>query len=157
MTATASREALADDLKRRRAVQELEKTRLLRSVVNASRGGLSQREIADKLGVTQPVVQRMLVKAKHAPHSVDPSPREVILECAAGERTHADMMRELIGWKYTYGDFPGDQGAAPDYFVPGTWNQVEAATTDDLLSLDDYAIVREQRTHKAKKPRAAKS
>ena len=53
-----------------KAVEELAKLRLLREVVKASESGMSRTEIAAALQVTQPVVHRMLKKARRDPNGL---------------------------------------------------------------------------------------
>ncbi|WP_418345815.1 hypothetical protein [Rhodococcus pyridinivorans] len=114
------------------ARNELAKILKLRAVHDAVQAGWTQRRIAEALGVEQPEVSRLAKTARLTPHVCERSPREVLLEHAAGIIDHAAMMRELENWNYTF----GTTDPTGETYLPGTWDQIERA--GDLLSDQDY-------------------
>lgn len=124
------------DIERRlRAVparNELARILKLRAVSDAVKAGWTQRKIAEEIGVEQPEVSRLAKAARLTPDVCERSPREVLLEYAAGMIDHAAMMNELEHWDYTF----GQTDPTGEVYLPGTWDQIERAR--DLLSDDDY-------------------
>lgn len=111
---------------------ELSKILKLRAVDAAVRAGWSQDRIAEQIGVRQPEVSRLAKAARLTPEVCTRSPREVLLEYAAGMIDHTAMMDELAGWDYTF----GHTDPTGEVYLPGSWDQVERA--GDLLSDADY-------------------
>ena len=117
-----------------KAVEELAKLRLLREVVKASESGMSRTEIAAALQVTQPVVHRMLKKARRDPNGLQRTAREVALEYAAGEITHETMISELSARDYTHGYALEPHSPVSDAYVRGTWDEVVGAAYSGLIT-----------------------
>ncbi|MFD6677626.1 hypothetical protein ACFWDA_25110 [Rhodococcus zopfii] len=114
---------------------ELAQLEKLRAVLAAAEAGWKHRQIAPRVGVTQPEISRLLKAARLRADVRERTPREVLLRYAVGEIDHEQMMDELEHWDYTFGGPPADDPAA-DVYVRGTWDQIERA--GDLLSDDDY-------------------
>lgn len=117
------------------AQRELLQLRLLRAVSHATENGIPQRVIAANLNVAQPEVSRIVKKLRLNPAARTRSPREVLLEHAAGVVDHETMMNELIGWNYTFGHVAADDPLGESY-VRGSWDQIERAGS--LLDDEDY-------------------
>lgn len=126
------------DLRAIPAEKELLQLKLLRAVGKATDDNVPQRTIALMLGVQQPEVSRILKKLRLNPTVRDRSPREVMLEHAAGRISHKQMMRELLNWDYTFGHIAQDDPIGESY-VRGTWDQIERA--GDLLTDDDRHVL----------------
>lgn len=141
MTISApQRPAAVDPLTAARAAKELADLRLLRAAVGASEAGRSQSAIAAKLGLTQPGVHKMLVRARVSPEVEESTPWEVALCYAAGELTHEQMIDTLAGWQWTVTTFPVQDGNPWSEAVErGSWEDVGRAVRAGYLSDDDYA------------------
>lgn len=111
---------------------ELAKILKLRAVDAAVRAGWNQDRIATQIGVTQPEVSRLAKTARLTPEVCERSPREVLLEYAAGMIDHPAMINELTHWDYTF----GHTDPTGEVYLPGTWDQIERA--GDLISDTDY-------------------
>lgn len=122
------------DLRAIPAEKELLQLKLLRAVGKATDENVPQRTIAVMLGVAQPEVSRILKKLRLNPAARDRSPREVMLEHAAGRISHEQMMNELRSWDYTFGHIAPDDPIGESY-VRGSWDQIERA--GELLTDDD--------------------
>ena len=122
------------DLRAIPAEKELLQLKLLRAVGKATDENVPQRTIAAMLGVAQPEVSRILKKLRLNPAARDRSPREVMLEHAAGRISHEQMMNELRDWDYTFGRIAPDDPIGESY-VRGSWDQIERA--GELLTDDD--------------------
>ncbi|PBC35925.1 hypothetical protein CJ178_31315 [Rhodococcus sp. ACPA4] len=122
------------DLRAIPAEKELLQLKLLRAVGKATGENVPQRTIAVMLGVAQPEVSRILKKLRLNPAARDRSPREVMLEHAAGRISHEQMMKELGSWDYTFGHIASDDPIGESY-VRGSWDQIERA--GELLTDDD--------------------
>ncbi|TSD40286.1 hypothetical protein FFI94_031480 [Rhodococcus sp. KBS0724] len=126
------------DLRAIPAEKELLQLKLLRAVGKATGENVPQRTIAVMLGVAQPEVSRILKKLRLNPAARDRSPREVMLEHAAGRISHEQMMNELRDWDYTFGHIASDDPIGESY-VRGSWDQIERA--GDLLTDDDRRVL----------------
>lgn len=115
--------------------EELSRLEKLRAVRAAAEAGWPQREIARRMGVTQPEVSRLVKTANLRPEVRERTPREVLLRHAVGEIDRETMMDELVHWEYTFGG-PPDDDPASDSWVRGSWDQIERA--GDLLDDEDY-------------------
>lgn len=121
-----------------KAAEELAKLRLLRKVVEANESGASQREIADALGVTQPVIHRMLKKTRMNPAALSRSPREIALEYSVGEIPRGQMLDELGSRSYTYGSPAEPDSPVDDAYLRGSWDEVTRAVYSRLITDADY-------------------
>lgn len=121
-----------------KAAEELAKLRLLRHVVTASQSGMSQYEIADALGTTQPVVHRMLKKARLDPDAMERTTREIALEYAVHEISREQMLTELGDRDYTYGRAAEPDSPVEDAYLRGSWDEVTRAAYSRLITDDDY-------------------
>ncbi|MDV6278183.1 hypothetical protein R3Q06_32480 [Rhodococcus erythropolis] len=122
------------DLRAIPAEKELLQLKLLRAVRKATDDNVPQRTIAQMLGVQQPEVSRIVKKLRLNPYARERSPREVMLEHAAGRISHEQMMHELLNWDYTFGHIASGDPIGESY-VRGTWDQIERA--GDLLTDED--------------------
>lgn len=140
MTISApDRPAALDPLSSARAAKELADLRLLREVVRAYDVGRSQVAIAAKLGLTQPGVHKMLVRARFTPEVGQPTPWEVVLRYAASEITREQMLDTLAGWTWTMTCFPDTGDPLSEAIERGSWEDVGRAVRAGYLSDDDYA------------------
>lgn len=138
------RPSAVDPLSAARAAKELADLRLLREVVRAHDAGRSQSAIAAKLGLTQPGVHKMLVRARFTPDVGECTPWEVLLRYAAGEITHNEMLDTLAEWKWTMTSFPEDGNPLSEAIERGSWEDVGRAVRAGYLSDDDYAALFER-------------
>lgn len=130
------------------ARNELSKILKLRAVNDAVQAGWTQRKIAERVGVEQPEVSRLAKTARLTPEVCERSPREVLLEYAAGIIDHAAMMDELEHWDYTF----GTTDPTGEIYLPGTWDQIDRA--GDLISDTDYRRLLELTAARRKAGRA---
>lgn len=123
-----TREALV-----RSAVVKLARIDNIRAAVRLARAGKSQRDIAEMLHVTQPVVHRMLRDAEFLGTAIDPE--EIILRATVDGTSRDDLVASLSSWKYTfagYAPYPAEGG------TPGSWTQVEHGYYRGMLSRAEY-------------------
>lgn len=140
MTATATAPT-RDPLTSARAAKELADLRLLREVARARSAGRSQAAIADKLGVSQPAVHKMLVRIRHKPDLFTVTPFEVALRYAAGEVAREELLATYAAWPWTYDRFLDADNPEPEQFVRGDWSDLELATLEGFLTDEDYDTV----------------
>jgi hypothetical protein len=98
---------------------------------------MSQREIADVLGTTQPRVHRML-KATEGTDPDQISAEELFLR-AFIDRTDCEILVEALSLRsYTFTEFAPEPS---DGSVPGTWNEVRSAVINGLVNREEYEQV----------------
>lgn len=125
----------------RREVAELDYQRRLREVVAA---GFSQRQIAARLGITQPSVLSALRTAERVSMPVEgfsgATAEEICRRYAAGLLDRERLMDELTRFPYALpGRTDGYDGLLVD--PPGAWSEVEDAARRGLIEDDVYADV----------------
>lgn len=113
------------------------------ALVAAAEAGRTQRDIAAALNVTQPRVTQLLARARRRPQSWQRDPRQIGLEYAAGELTHAQMVKELVEWPWTYGHLGDADSAWPEGYMRGSWDELHGLEHDGLISAEDYAYINE--------------
>ncbi|OMH34294.1 hypothetical protein BGP79_04055 [Tersicoccus sp. Bi-70] len=126
-----------EELARVHAQRELNRLNALRACNKAREDGMTQVEIARKLGVSQPEVHRMLRKVDHFPELLDRTPREVILDFHAELINHSEMMDELKVWPFTFST-PAEPKNPLSPSARGSWEDVVDAVHRDLLLVEDY-------------------
>lgn len=141
------------DLIRLRQLHEivsLDYRRGLRAVANA---GVSQREIAQRLRVTQPTISAVLRKAQDLPQVTEgfsgAGPAEICQRYAAGLISRDQLIDELTRWPYT----PVKDDDPYDWLVvapPGSWEEVTDALYEGWIDDDIYdeVIQRSEEQHK---------
>ncbi|MGO4856210.1 hypothetical protein [Arthrobacter sp. 2MCAF14] len=128
---------IQDHLARTFANRELNRIDMLRSCSMAHAKGLTQAEIARRLSISQPEVHRILRRIENFPELLERTPREVILDFHAEKISHEDMMHELMGWPYTFGQ-DAEPGNPEGALTSGDWDQVVDAVHRDLIDVADY-------------------
>lgn len=124
------------DLRRARSLRELAEIEARRAVWSGHRQGLSQRQLGDLLGRSQPDVGRTIKKIEQDPDVIDPSPREFALRRAVGEYTDNEMMARLLTFTFTTGEVdPSPLGSG---YLPGTWDEVRAMRREGLISEGEW-------------------
>lgn len=126
---------------RAKACEELAKRRLLRQVADATDRGLGPDGIADRLGVSLAAVNRMMRKVRLSPESVERGPREVALEYAVGEVSREDMLADLSGREYTYGQSAEPESPISCAYIRGSWDEVTRAAYSRLITDEDFSKV----------------
>lgn len=128
-----------DPLVAARAGVELAKRRLLKAAVSAERAGRTQREIADRLNLSQARVNGLLVSSRHRPAAWDRTPYEVCLTYAAREIDHQQLLDTLLDWPWTVSHFLDiETNPLPEQWVRGDWEDLVQATDAALISDADY-------------------
>lgn len=135
---TLSLEGVAQERVSAAAIAELTDLHTLRVVHDSLAKKIDQQQIAGWLKISQPMVSKIAKKARLNPHLLDRSPREVILERAAGKLGDDAMLTELRGWSFTFGRFVDEDAVEPEWFEPGTIRQIEAAYREGMLTDDEY-------------------
>jgi hypothetical protein len=127
---------VAHGLRRARGLRELSEIETKRAVWQSHTLGLSQRQIGDLVGRSQPDVGRTIKKVDSDPSCVGVTPREVALRRLVGEYTTAEMMARLLTLTYTRGEpDPSPMGAG---YLPGTWDEVRLLRDEDLISEGEW-------------------
>lgn len=142
MTIEAIERPSVDPLVAVKAATELAERRRLRAVLVASEAGRTQSDIADRLGVSQPAVHKMLVRARHSRDLREETPWEVALRYAAGEIDHEAMIGTFTAWPWTSDHFTDPPGTVwPEQFVRGSWSDLVKAAHNGYISDDDYQVI----------------
>jgi len=129
-----------------KAAAELAELRRLRAVAAAAAAGRTQVDIADKLGVSQPAVHKMLVRARHTRELFVTQPWEVALRYAAGEIDRDTMLATFLAWPWTVDqvlDLNADNPLS-EAFVRGSWSDLVRATRHGYVTLEDYQVIFER-------------
>lgn len=122
----------------RQAQARLHRIEEIRDASTLAAKGLGQREIAEILRTTQPRVHRMLKATQGRPLD-KPSPEELILRATVTKTSRADLLAALKQMDYTF----RKHAPAPfDGAVSGTWDQVQAAAVEGLLTSEEYEEIR---------------
>jgi hypothetical protein len=137
------------DVRRVRQRQMVDRLDYLRGL-RALAGSMSQRELAEAVGVTQPAISQSLgVAARVAPVVAGFSgadPYEVCQRYAAGELTREQVVDELV--RFPYADAPGTVGYdayLPD--APGSFEDVVRAFEDGLIDEPVYLAAVDANPH----------
>lgn len=131
-------ERIAHKAQIRDAQKRLDRIEEMRDAHSLEQQGMSQREIAQVLGTTQPRVRRLLRGAQTFANTTT-TPEEIILRATVQETDRDTLVKELSNFAYTFTEvapYPHDGS------VPGTWTQVSAAHLLGLLSDEEYESVR---------------
>lgn len=123
----------------RQARQRVDRVDDLRAAKNAADRELSQRDIADLLLTSQAKVHRMLKTIERRGGNLEPEPEEIILRAFAYGTNRGQLLETLKSFTYTFGQ------SAPyphEGRLPGTWDQVVAAYTQELLTGEEFDEVR---------------
>ena len=120
---------------------ELADLHTLRVVHDSLANKIDQQEVAGWLKISQPMVSKIAKRARLNPHLLTRSPREVILERAAGKLGVDAMMAELRAWSFTFDSVVDADAAEPEWIEPGTIRQIESAYREGMLSGDEYEAI----------------
>lgn len=120
------------------AREELARLNKLRAIYRAHvQEGKSQTAIAKDAGLSQAEVSRIVKRVGIAPHMLDVSPTEIVLQFVAGDIEHHDMMEKLTHWPYSFA-----RDAEPEnpltVRTSGSWDEVTDAMHRGLVDYDDY-------------------
>lgn len=131
--------------------RELAERDIRRSIYLLADGGMSQRAIASAAGLSQAEVSRRL--ARRRGDDAERTPREVIMQRAAGEIDTARMLSELIEMSMTH-RAPSKSAAFDNAAtIRGAVKQVAAAFQEGLLSEAEYEQIRRGIGGRARIPR----
>lgn len=120
------------------ALERVAKRRVAQAILRAStRPGVTQDAISDIVGVSQAQVNRRLKELRRSPEILERTPADVINERAADVITTDEMMQQLRTWTFTFGSVATVNGTATDAYDRGTWDDVEAAYHQRLLSSNE--------------------
>lgn len=117
-------------------VYELE----LRSVVMRSAYvGMTQRQIAQELDISQSTVHRLI----NDPFTPTSFPAQCILKRSAGTMSSAEMMTALLEWvpMATTGEYPTVNGHPTDAHVPGSWDVIELSYYTGQITDDEMQVL----------------
>lgn len=117
------------------ALERVAKRRVAQAILRAStRPGVTQSSISDIVGVSQAQVNRRLQELSRSPELLVRIPADVINERTADLISTEEMMRQLRTWVFTFGSVATVNGTPTDAYERGTWDDVEAAFHQRLLS-----------------------
>ena len=104
--------------------------------LKAAAGGMTQREMAALLGMSQPAVAKALQRAQAVPAVVGEfnaaSPYEVCQRYAAGFIDRAAVVRQLVEWPYKPTPWANEYGEYEES-MEGTWQEVVEAADTGLI------------------------
>ncbi|WP_382309958.1 winged helix-turn-helix transcriptional regulator [Herbiconiux sp. UC225_62] len=123
-----------------RSQRELADLHLRRDILRLDDEGLSQRTIAELVGLSQPEVSRRLKRRRLA--SFEESPREIILHRAVGDCTSEQMMQRLLAMTMTSSTPSADAAHDGAVSASGTAAQLGQAYLDGLLTEKEYDQLR---------------
>lgn len=128
-----------DDMRARllKARQRVEVDALdYKRTLKAAAGGMTQREMAALLGMSQPAVAKALQRAQAVPAVVGEfnaaSPYEVCQRYAAGFIDRAEVVRQLVAWPYKPTPWANEYGEYEES-MDGTWQEVVEAADNGLI------------------------
>lgn len=105
-------------------------------MLKAAAGGMTQREMAALLGMSQPAVAKALQRAQAVPAVVGDfnaaSPYEVCQRYAAGFIDRAEVVRQLVEWPYKPTPWANEYGEFEES-MEGTWQEVVEAADNGLI------------------------
>jgi len=105
-------------------------------ILKAAFGGLTQREMAEVLGMSQPAVAKALQRAQAVPEVVGgfnaASPYEVCQRYAAGFIDRAEVVSQLATWPYKPTPWANEYGEYEES-MDGTWQEVVEAADNGLI------------------------
>lgn len=109
--------------------------------LKAAAGGMTQREMAALLGMSQPAVAKALQRAQAVPAVVGEfnaaSPYEVCQRYAAGFIDREELVRQLVAWPYKPTPWANEYGEYEES-MDGTWEEVGAALRHELIDAATY-------------------
>lgn len=132
---------LARRLRSRRAVDGLDYLRELRRLS----AGMSQTDLAQSLGVTQPTISAALKSAAKVPDLLEgfsgASAYEIAQRYAAGEIDRDQLVDELTRWEYV--PTPHTEGPYDDLLIlpEGTFEEVGRALDQGLIEGETYDVI----------------
>jgi arginine decarboxylase len=133
-----SADPIRDDLRRVWLLRQLNEVDGKRAIWNAHRNGLTQRQIGELVGRSQPDVGRTLKKIERDPSVIDVSAREVALWRAVGllpDQSLLDWFRLSIPMMSTGEVDPSPVGEA---YLAGRWDDVRQLHREGLLTDDEW-------------------
>lgn len=143
-------ERVQRELRRARAQRELGEIDGPRAIWHASQQGLSQRQIADLVGRSQPDVGRTLRKVERNPDLLAIRPREVALRRTVGQISTAEMMARLI--TFPYADGQADPSPLGSGYLPGSWDDVRRLRRESLITIREWEQLFAIRTASTEQP-----
>ena len=108
-----------------------------RAIARLSEAGATQVAIAERAGVSQAHVSRVLALVKEHPESIDVAAREVGWLYAIGEIGVDAMLAQLSDWPFTFGQAHGDS------WERGTGDDVMLLLTDGFITEKHFEIIAE--------------
>src|SRR5699024_7643747 len=109
--------------------------------LKAAAGGMTQREMAALLGMSQPAVAKALQRAQSVPAVVGEfnaaSPYEVCQRYAAGYIGREELVRLLVEWLYKKRPWAKEYGEYEES-LDGTWEEVGDALRHELIDAATY-------------------
>ncbi|QIV87705.1 MarR family transcriptional regulator [Glutamicibacter mishrai] len=109
--------------------------------LKAAAGGMTQREMAALLGMSQPAVAKALQRAQAVPAVVGEfnaaSPYEMCQRYAAGFIDRAEVVRLLVEWPYKPTSWANEYGEYEES-LDGTWDEVGDALRHELIDAAIY-------------------
>ena len=112
-----------------------------RALKAAAAGGMTQREMAALLGMSQPAVAKALQRAQTVPKVVGEfnaaSPYEVCQRYAAEFIDRAEVVRQLVAWPYKPTPWANEYGEYEES-LDGTWETVGDALRHELIDETIY-------------------
>ena len=103
--------------------------------------GMTQREMASLLGMSQPAVAKALQRAQDVPEVIEnfnaASPYEVCQRYAAGYITRNELVKQLVSWPYKPMPWANEYGEYEES-LDGTWQDVVEAADNGLIDNSVY-------------------
>ncbi len=110
-----------------------------RLVVQLAETGADQIQIAERVGISQPTVHRILRRQEEI-RTRRMSPLEVVARAVLGDVSRVEMLRDLTSRVYTSGRIPDD---AYDAWAAGSWDDLLRAVSNGMLTRAEFAKIQE--------------
>ncbi|GAT03803.1 putative uncharacterized protein [Mycolicibacterium fortuitum subsp. acetamidolyticum] len=81
------------------------------------------------------------------PTQLNAKPAEIIDQRTAGIITTEEMMKQLLGWRYSVGQVARIDGVATDAYITGDWDSIETAFYGGQLTDEEFQRLADRQLH----------
>lgn len=110
-----------------------------RAVADGYAAGMSQTQIASRIGISQAEVSRTVALVRHHPEMLEDTPTIWIAEYVLSQLNRSELVERLARFPYTFANH-GGSSSWPER-VSGSWDDVETAHVFGQIDDDLFARV----------------